>query len=453
MLHRRLALSLGALVLALSPGSAGAQGGTDPGLSSILLNFFNPDRPTIVLLGPPPGSPFPSHAAHFSTQSEVQQTMRQLNAAIVSQLATFPLGSSSGSFTYTYDPTLGVFTRSTDTFGPSFAERAQTAGRGKLSVGLNYLSSRYSSLDNVQLDDGSITLFLAHEDTNNDGTLLNPFFEGDIIETRLFFELESNTVALYANYGLSDRLDVGVAVPYTSIDVAARIDARIEPLASGAAPIHRFADGSLKRSFSESGSASGIGDVILRGKYRFGGQEGLRFALAADVRLPSGNEEDLLGTGAFQLKPYLIASGSLGRVYPHLNLGYTFSLGESDNIGEIPDEFNYTVGFDTPLHPRVSIALDVLGRYLVDTNRLVKVERPFRYAPGPAPAGQQPAIVEVTRIEYALEQDSVNLLLGAFGVKYNLFGNFVLSGNVFVPLNNNGLRSDLTVTIGGDFSF
>ena len=46
------------------------------------------------------------------------------NRAIVRQLSGFPLGSSAGGFTFTFDPVRQTFMRSSDSFGPTFAERA-----------------------------------------------------------------------------------------------------------------------------------------------------------------------------------------------------------------------------------------------------------------------------------------------------------------------------------------
>jgi len=48
---------------------------------------------------------------------------------------------------------------------------------------------------------------------------------------------------------------------------------------------------------------------------------------AVDLRLPTGNEEDLLGTGGVQAKMLLIASTEPGRVAQHLNIGYTVAQG------------------------------------------------------------------------------------------------------------------------------
>src|SRR5690554_3084180 len=62
------------------------------------------------------------------------------------EVATAPFGSTSGGFTFTFDPVLRSFFRSASTFGPAFSERATTSGRGRFSGGVNVLRRGYDSL-------------------------------------------------------------------------------------------------------------------------------------------------------------------------------------------------------------------------------------------------------------------------------------------------------------------
>jgi hypothetical protein len=80
----------------------------------------------------PPQPPFPSHETHFIGADSPQfAAVGQLNQQIANQLSTFPLASSAGGFTYTFDPNLGVFNGGTDSFGSIYTERADTIGRGR----------------------------------------------------------------------------------------------------------------------------------------------------------------------------------------------------------------------------------------------------------------------------------------------------------------------------------
>ena len=194
------------------------------------------------MLAPNLANPAQSHDAHFRSQSNAQATLRQLNAGIAAQLATFPIGSSSGGFTYTFDETLGVYNRTTQSFGPIFAERPLTLGKNKFALAVNYQHASWDRFEGRDLSGGELPLYLTHEDTNRDGGSLNLFFEGDIIKSDLAIDLKTDTTVLLASYGVSGRLDVGVAVPFLSIDMDANVTATIDNIATITTPgiIHQF---------------------------------------------------------------------------------------------------------------------------------------------------------------------------------------------------------------------
>jgi len=96
---RRLCVLASAIVLVAAARPARAQ--SSEGLAGLLLRFFSPSNP--VVLAPNLANPAQSHDAHFRSQGNAQDTLRQLNAGIAAQLSTFPIGSSSGGFTYTFD--------------------------------------------------------------------------------------------------------------------------------------------------------------------------------------------------------------------------------------------------------------------------------------------------------------------------------------------------------------
>jgi hypothetical protein len=169
---------------------------------------------------------------------------------------------------------------------------------------------------------------------------------------------------------------------------------------------------------------------------------------AVDLRLPSGKSEDLLGVGTTQAKVYLIASGGSDRVAPHLNFGYTFSGGnDSSSNASHFDEVNYIGGFDVAASDRVTIAGDIIGRTLRKAGRLQMTDTV--YNPNP-PAG----VTSITRGQFSLlPNESLNLLLGAVGVKANVTGSLLVTANLLFPLTSNGVTSKVTPVIGFDYSF
>ena len=433
-------------VLAAAPAAHAQE--TPDGLAGLLLRFFSPSNPVVLQAAPDPFS----HAAHFVSQPNAQETLRQLNRGIAAQLSTFPLGSSSSGFTYDFDPELGVFNRSTETFGPVFAERALTAGKGKFSFGVNHLAATYDEFEGQNLGEGDIKLYLTHQDLAAPGHLdTATWFEGDIIESALTIDLENQTTVLYANYGVTDRFDIGVAVPYVRLDMSARIDATIERLATAPDPfeVHLFPDGAgLTQSFFESGSAEGIGDMVVRGKYNFYRGASVNAAVATDLRLPTGDTDDLLGSGATQVKLYGIVGYAGKRFSPRASWGYTFSSGGADFMGELPDEISYTAGFDAGLHSRVTLTADFVGRTLLDADRLVLQEETFE-----AVTRTDSTVHTTTRLTPTIVTGNLNVLLGSVGLKINPAGRLLLVGNVLLAIGEGGLQDEVTPVFGLEYSF
>jgi hypothetical protein len=474
-----LRLAFSVIVLLLPAVTAQAQ--TELSLAEIL--------PDLILRGitlPRPTAAELSHQAHFSPvdSNELNNPavgiVRDFNKLMIVQLSTFPLGSSSGGFTFAFDESLGTFRRESGSFGPAFAERALTNGRGKLNVGITYQHTPYRSFEGQVLDNGSIKFYLRHQECCSpggggggggdgggggptlqpNGTRFSPPFEGDLIEAALSMEAVTDTIAFFGNYGLTSRWDVGVVVPVTRVELDATVQATILRLSTVTSPLtHTFEPGNpqaTQKLFRESASATGLGDVLLRTKYRFMslGQGGLAGAL--DVRLPTGRQEDLLGAGS-QIKAMVIASGAAGRFSPHLNVGYAIAGGEVGSVGllsqlaandELPDEFTYASGIEYTASPRLTLLGDVVGRTLRRAGRLELANKPFQYV-AEGTSNVQTASFE----EFEPRSGSLNLLLGAVGIKYSPVGTVLLSGNVLFPLTDAGLRSRITTVIGIDVVF
>ena len=213
--------------------------------------------------------------------------------------------------------------------------------------------------------------------------------------------------------------------------------------------IHRFPDGSSEQTTVARGSASGIGDVVLRGKYRMWDSAKSGFAAALDVRLPTGDEKDLLGTGAMRTKAYLVWSTAWGSFEPHVNAGYTFSSGGGSSSVDVPDEINYAVGADFPVHPRLTIAFDAVGRLLRDTARFKETSRTLSYT-----TSINPVIQFTERPDLAISRGDVNSTLLSLGLRFNPAGNFLINANVLYSVTKAGLRDEGVIPlIGIDYSF
>ena len=393
------------------------------------------------------------HTSHFflGDQSTLAPASRQLNVALVTQLTSFPLASSSGGFTFNLNDR-GEVVPTSNTFGPSFAERAVTIGQNKFNFGYTFQRTTYDSYEGVGLDSGDLRFFVQHNNccpAGNNSLLsttdLTPDFERDLLLNRLRVDITTRTTAFFANYGVTNRFDIGVAVPIVNVNIDATVDAEILRTATAASPlIHSFdGQGTSTRSVSGSGSASGLGDVLLRAKYNLFRSETTAFAAALDLRLPTGDEDDPLGTGATQAQAMFVASGEYGRLSPHVNLGYTFSNGEASGAAAdvrdpvvqfgaaangvdsspldetelaVPDEFNYTLGLNVAAGARVTLGFDVKGRMFRDLYRFAPQDVIY---PNRA-AGAVPTASFTAQNEFdALPRSSLNQLLGVAGGKIN----------------------------------
>lgn len=412
-------------------------------LSQVLVQLIQAD----ILLAPPQTG-F-SHEAHFVPGATQKIAPAFFNNEIITQLATFPTGSSSGGFTYTFDPALGTFSRASDSFGPAFAERALTVGKGKLNFGINYQHSSYDSFEGLDLTNGDVKFFLRHEQR------FGAFFEGDLIEAALKLKLSTTTVSFFANYGVADNFDISVGIPIVRASLDATVDATVLRLATDGTnpPIHEFVGGGSTGTFTDGGSKTGFGDLLLRAKYRFFSMPGGGLALEVGGRLPTGDADNLLGTGAAQGTFSLIASTTRGQIAPHLNVGFTIAgdreltIEGGQEFVENPNEFTYRGGVDVAVSPRVTLSGDLIGRALLNAEHLILGDTTFTFTTASGTAGSR------TFTEFQQTRGTLNSLLGAVGGKFNVARNMLVSVNVLFGLTSKGLRSNFTPVFGLDYSF
>ena len=438
----------------------------------------------------------PPHIAHFtplndlyvgtnpssgtSFQVDAAEVVLNFNRMLATQFSTFPLGNSSGAFSFRTDETTGLPVRNTRSFGPSFADRSLTIGKGRLSTGFSYQHTSFDSFEGEDLEDGSIQFVLPHNDccpgqssnlqAGGDGNLLNPGFESDVVTVRLSLKATTDTAAFFATYGVTDRWDVAVALPIARVDLEASADTEIVRLGTAFnALIHTFQTGQnvSTRRFTDARSASGIGDMVLRTKYNFRQQAAQGIAASFDLRLPTGDAENLLGTGATQGRLALILSTGTDRFAQHVNVGYTFSgrtdtdiyIGDDPDltaallpIDSPPDEFNFSGGVEFAATDRLTLLGDFVGRTLRNVGRLDIGQRTFTYTPQGQPP-LSPPLQSPSFREFHAREGSLMLGITAFGAKYNIGSRALIAGHVLIPVTEGGLRSNVTTTIGLEYTF
>ncbi len=402
-----------------------------------------------------------AHADHFFRQDAagnliVDPAIAGLNAAIASQFATFPLGSSSGGFVYAFDPASGTNKPASATFGSLFSERALTLGKKKWNFGVRYLHSSADSIDGIKLSGGNVSFVLRHEDLGNPADYpFIPYYQGDVVQSNFDIRLTLDTAQFFGSYGVTDRFDLGIAIPMVQAKLDVTAAQAVQDL-SGSGD-HYFSPGPpavTSQVVSNGDKASGLGDITLRGKYRFFDNKTYAMAAAVDLRLPTGDEKNFLGTGVTQAKLFFVGSAEFGKVAPHLNLGYTFSHGTNDTLPNgLPDEVDYAVGLDAAVHPRVTLTADLVGRTLLDAQRVR--ETPTNFPANTDPSGIPANEVIVNTIIPQLEAytGNVNLFQGALGLKINPSKGLLIDLGAWIPISDSGLRNDVSAVAGLDYSF
>ena len=408
-------------------------------LSRIFTELYGPQGLVVNSLATLAGGV--SHSAHFNSAFESE--FSQFGTALTGQIVSLPLPAPASGFTYQFDPGLGVFTRSTSSFGPILAERADTIGARRVSLGFAYQRLAFDSIENIDLQ--SVPAVFTHDNAELRGG------REDVITTVNSIDSEVSRSAVFLTYGVTNDLDVSIAVPYISTDIVVTSDATIQRIGTTIPEIHFFraADDTIgtRRIFTAFGHASGIGDITIRMKQAFKRSQRSGFALGLDLRLPTGDERNLLGTGAPAVQPFIAWSGTYGALAPHINVGYQWN-GASILAGDIeagvsedlPDVAVYAVGAVVAVHPRVTLALDVLGRYIIDSPRV-------RLSDFHALDGRS-VFPNIT-----FDTGSINELSSAAGLKINIAGRLLLNTNLLMRLNSAGLRDKISPLVGIEYAF
>lgn len=376
------------------------------------------------------------HGNHFipSLTAGNQTVIAFLTEAMGRAASSAPLSASSSGATYTIVGGLPV--RSSTSAGPIFAERAQTLGRGRFYLGANVTGFQFTSLNGAPLD--NILINFQHQDVGNPGEG-DPEFENDIIQLTMKLDMSITVASLFATYGLLDFMDIGIAVPFVRTSITGSADAQILPF--GPSPLHRFGgtidDPILRASTSASGNASGIGDVVARIKINLGQSSKFGAALLTDVRFPTGNEDNLLGSGTTSVRALGVASAQFGSFSPHINVGYLTRGGDFQT-----DAVVARLGFDNLVAPWATFAAELLSEWQVGSN------------PIPLPG----EIVFVAPFERRLAAVSIperrdDILNAAMGFKFNVRGPMVVVTNLMMPLLKSGLQPDFYWTFGLEASW
>jgi len=333
----------------------------------------------------------------------------RINTLLGIETSTLPLPSPAAGVAFVFNPKMGTFVASRESFGPILSDRAETLGNHLLHVAFTYQHFGFESLDGLPLNQ-----------------LLQPKDPFGLLES---MTLRVDQFTAFLTYGVTSRIDVSAAFPVRTVHITA----------NGAA----FGGSAVPVPDSEAAGSSGISDITLRAKANLWKRESGGLSIAADVRTPTGEPLKFLGSGAIGVKPLLI--GSWGKTFhhlyigPHVNVGYQWNgtsilggalLGEE---GRLPRVFSYAAGTELGVHKRATFTLDFTGQHLFSA------DRSYVFSPGTS--------------SVAITTNSITLDDASIGAKVNPFGTLLLTGNLGVRLDNGGLRARLIPLVGVSYTF
>jgi hypothetical protein len=355
-------------------------------------------------------------------------TFNFFNQTFATEIGQLPLATPASGFIFTFDKQRGVYTASQESFGPLVAERVETIGYHKVYLALTYQRFSFGELDGNNLK--NLPLVFAYPSTESPEV---------VTQTNNRIDIKVNQYVAFLTYGLSKKVDVSVAVPYNRIAMSVTSMGTEYSTSSSATA-----------SFLETvpGTAHGFGDVVLaaKGTVLEYGKYGV--AVGGELRLPSGDAENFVGSGAVGIKPYGVFARR-GKIGLHVDLAYQWNASSVLNTGangtqhSLPGFLGYTVGTDMGLLKRLTVSADLIGQHFFDAPGISK--------PGTPPEQSFVPAVSLSSVEAI--NGGYNVYNVAVGGKANLWKNLLLIGNVTIKLNNEALRATAVPLVGLSYSF
>ncbi|NBC18839.1 MAG: hypothetical protein GVY18_16165 [Bacteroidetes bacterium] len=358
---------------------------------------------------------------------------------IESSLASIPLTPPSLDAQYRDGEIVTVVTA----FTPIFTESSATVGRGQFLVGSNVSYFNLSSIRGQDVED----LQFAFAQDNG----------GDLVTATMPFNLDATVFTLYGTYGITDRLDLGVALPVVRLGVE-NVETTFAVQGSdsgcgydpGGAGPNCNGIGSPEISVplnltspDLAESETFLNTVAVRAKYRFPSSLTVgSLAAVVDMRLPVGrNEDSLIGAANFGTRLSLIGEyGQFDAFKPYVNLGAQFWNG--DNVNSL----SVATGFTQRMASKLFFAFDLLGNFEIEDSAFLS-------------GIDNELSPEATEIEEALAGSTIpsatrdHTLNAGLGLQLALSPSFHVYGSALFALLDRGLQSNIAPTGGVSLYF
>ena len=378
-------------------------------------------------------------SAGQATIASAQATAQPLNNAVAAQVSQLPLPSASAGVVVLYKNGVPV---TYNNLGPILADRAQTIGKGKIFLGGAASQFVFTKIDGVNFS----ALQWGFSRTASNSTVV---YTGESIGENM----RINQYLGVLTYGVTNRLDLSAMLPFERISIGSSAG-NVTSYMVDANSV--FLAGPIAGASSYTvGRASGISDLVINAKFSVYKGDRATVSMALNTRFPTGDDLNLLGSGSYGFNPYVVYS-YLAKVSPHLKVGYQWNTKtELNNPTQtsggnmnLPGGVLYDIGADWSATRKLTYAADLLGSQFVNAPILEETTSTVVTAASGSTPSQTITIPTSVR---SVSSYSINSL--SAGLKFNPTHGFVMSCNVLFQVNNSGLRTRPTPTIGASYKF
>jgi hypothetical protein len=376
--------------------------------------------------------------------NNVQQIAGPINASIAAQLTQLPIPSATVGTVFIQQKGSEVPV-SFENLGPILTDRPDTVGKGHIFLGFSFQHFNFNAFDGQSL--GALPVGFTFSQAS-------PFNANDL---QTFYGAENNNVGFKLNqyvgvltYGITKTTDISVIVPFNSVTLAVTSSGFQAYVYDSVSNTYTNQSPTAGTTVTASGSAGGVGDVILNFKQLLIGGERSRPAITAGAtfRIPSGDALNYLGSGAIGGSAYGLFEYRR-RLAPHLKLSYQWN-GDSQVMNlraapntRLPGGLEYAAGADLKVVRSLTLALDILGNQFVNAPSFV-LSAPQSLNPAPPAGSGIPSTFSVV----STPNNTYSTVNFSSGLKWSPGRHFLLYGNMLMQVNNVGLRSNI-VPLGG----
>jgi hypothetical protein len=380
----------------------------------------------------------------------IQPRWVSLNSSVATELSSLPNASPASAIRFMWDPESGTLQANLQSLGPILTERAETIGKNKFLVAITNQNYSFDSLDKLDLRGFEVAYPLNIPASSIVPQAPAGLLIPGLIVADAYINLKVNETTAHFTYGITHWLDASFALSMVTSSLVIRGNAVLRELVTGQSVV------TLPTQLVQIAS-TGVGDSVVRLKANLlsgpAGQTGgkelksrkLKLAMAADFRLPTGDEFDYHGAGAYSVKPFLIASLTNKFISPHLNAGFQWN-GKSYLASQyptekrrLPSQLSYAAGFDASLSPRMTVAFDLLDQMVISGQRTLL--QPLDTSDGN----------HYSQIYFA--DSTRNEFNASAGIKAQLIPRVLVTGNVMFRLNEAGLRARIVPLVGLSYLF